>query len=381
MKILAIGHEASRTGAPKSLLYITGYAVSKGHTVVYLILNGGPMEIEYRENGKVFLINKKYSNNIFRRIINRITGKYKVKSKIARKIIQSYKPDIIFANTILSGEVLNDISEYIKVPVVGRMPELPSVIKYFNSKNACADHFFTHCDHIIAVSQAVANELKLNFKSFKGAISVVNGGIKIRSDNNVAPEKNNYFPGSDNFIVIGCGTLIYRKGYDLFIKTAKEVLSEKNTENIRFLWIGGDVNSLAYTEIQREITLLNLQNNVFITGEVHDPYSYFLNSDCFLLTSREDPFPLVMLEAANAGLPLICFDKSGGAPEFVSEDIGFVVDYADTFMMAEKIIKLYNDKQLCDKMGIAAKQRLNEYSIENKAEQILNILENPLIEH
>ena len=49
------------------------------------------------------------------------------------------------------------------------------------------------------------------------------------------------------------------------------------------------------------------------TAEVHDNYAAM---DVFALTSREDPFPLVMLEAGGHGLPTVCFAGAGGAEEF-----------------------------------------------------------------
>lgn len=51
--------------------------------------------------------------------------------------------------------------------------------------------------------------------------------------------------------------------------------------------------------------------------------------DVFALNSREDSFPLVMLEASACCLPVFCFADSGGDPEFVTEDSGLVARYHD----------------------------------------------------
>ena len=56
---------------------------------------------------------------------------------------------------------------------------------------------------------------------------------------------------------------------------------------------------------------------------------YFSIFDVFALMFREDPFPLVCLEAALLEKPNLCFARAGGASELVESDSGFVVPYLD----------------------------------------------------
>lgn len=84
---------------------------------------------------------------------------------------------------------------------------------------------------------------------------------------------------------------------------------------------------------------------------------YFEALEVLLLTSREDPFPLVCMEAALMERPIICFAQAGGMPEFVREDAGFVVPYADVQAMAEKTVYLIQHDATRQAMGSQAQQR------------------------
>jgi glycosyltransferase involved in cell wall biosynthesis len=56
--------------------------------------------------------------------------------------------------------------------------------------------------------------------------------------------------------------------------------------------------------------------------------------------------------------PIICFDKSGGEPEFVEDDCGFIVPYLDLDAMSNRIIQLYQSPDLRQKLGENAKQKV-----------------------
>ena len=86
------------------------------------------------------------------------------------------------------------------------------------------------------------------------------------------------------------------------------------------------------------------QSQVRFVGPAPTPLPYMLAADVFLLSSREDPFPLVCLEAADCGLPVLCFADAGGMPLFVQEDAGAVVPYLDVDEMANQLRSFLADE-------------------------------------
>ena len=106
------------------------------------------------------------------------------------------------------------------------------------------------------------------------------------------------------------------------------------------------------------------------------PSDYLAAADVFALTSREDPYPLVCLEAAALEKPIVCFASAGGAPEFVEEDCGFVVPYLDMMAMANRVVSLLDSGDCRLTMGMAARRKvLQRHDISRAAPHIRDIIE------
>lgn len=367
--ILIIGHDASLTGAPKFLLNFSKWLkFEKKEKLLIILRNGGPLLDKYKEVGSVFLWNVPYVDKPFSlRLKNKITGYY---TKRKRKFITSLAKieiDKIFCNTVTNGEILMAL-KFFNVPVIMRVPELETVFHLYD-KNGEATESLKIASHIIAVSNAVRENLVGKHNVADEKISVVNGFIPQMKIERASGH-------SAGFIAGGCGTLIARKGFDLFLQTANIIVNKKGIKDIHFLWIGGDKNSFAYVEFIREIEILNLQEYITITGETGEPEKYYSQMSVFLMTSREDPFPLVNLEAAQFGLPIICFDNTGGSPEFVTQDVGFIVPYLDVSSMADKMELLKNDKNMSEEFSINIRKKSELYTVENAAVNLFKLIVN-----
>ena len=93
------------------------------------------------------------------------------------------------------------------------------------------------------------------------------------------------------------------------------------------------------------------------------------------MISREDPYPLVCLEAASVGKPIICFADAGGMPEFVEEDCGFVVPYLDIDGFAARVIELSSSPDLLTRMSANAFRKVRErHDIERSAPKLAELL-------
>jgi glycosyltransferase involved in cell wall biosynthesis len=96
-------------------------------------------------------------------------------------------------------------------------------------------------------------------------------------------------------------------------------------------------------------------------------------SDVFLVSSREDPFPLVVLEAALSEKPILGFKNTGGADEFIDETCGSKVDYLDVAQMSSEILKL--DSEKITRLGLNAKNKvLSNYGFNISIKKIEGIL-------
>ena len=88
------------------------------------------------------------------------------------------------------------------------------------------------------------------------------------------------------------------------------------------------------------------------------------------MCSREDPFPLVNIEAGIFGTPIIGFADSGGTEELLKDEAGILVPYGDYRAMAKNIIELKKnvDKRNLFRLNISKKAA--EFTISSKKNEV-----------
>jgi glycosyltransferase involved in cell wall biosynthesis len=108
---------------------------------------------------------------------------------------------------------------------------------------------------------------------------------------------------------------------------------------------------------------------------VPDPYPYYALYDVFALTSREEPFSVSMLEAAQCGLPIVCFADAGGAPDLVGDDAGVIVPYLDIDAMARACLELIGNKGLSERLGATAKEKVEtQFTLAKQGPKLLGAI-------
>src|SRR5262249_38488622 len=150
-----------------------------------------------------------------------------------------------------------------------------------------------------------------------------------------------------------------RKGVDLFAQVARRILlggaepGLKSSLGAWFLWVGHLSDPGLKNWLAHDAETAGMTGRIRFIGPCDDPSAYFQAADVFLLTSREDPFPCVNLEAIASGLPVVAFEGAGGAPE-VLENAGVVVPYLDVDAMAEAVVRLLDNDPARQAAGRAA---------------------------
>lgn len=185
---------------------------------------------------------------------------------------------------------------------------------------------------------------------------------------------------ADNEILVGgCGTRDWRKGADLFVQLARTVSSLNRGQKVKFIWVGGGRGTVDFSRFEHDVKLCCLSEVVTSVENCRNPIDYFCAMDIFALTSREDPFPLVMLEAGSLGVPVICFNGSGGGPEFVAEGAGLVAPYLDVPALARQVAVLADDSRLRAKIGATAGRKVEDhYTVVRQAPKLFEIINREL---
>gem|GEM_PF-4201766 len=111
--------------------------------------------------------------------------------------------------------------------------------------------------------------------------------------------------------MLGAGYADIRKGFDLFLQ-----LWRTSQHQAHFVWLGGMDTNLK-DGLRSELDVALKSGNFHLPGHVRNMSDWLSAADVFVLTSREDPYPSVTLEAVGAGLPCITFKDNGGIPDFL----------------------------------------------------------------
>jgi glycosyltransferase involved in cell wall biosynthesis len=175
----------------------------------------------------------------------------------------------------------------------------------------------------------------------------------------------------ENEILVFClGTFIYRKGADIFMKVAKD-LKERGL-NCKFVWIGSKPFKEPF------MADFGLYSPYFtLIQEKVNPFPYLKAADILVLPSREDPFPLVVLESMSLGKPTVLFKDGGGIYEAV-KDSGIIIDNFDIKEFANSVEKLIIDREERERMGEKAVIYQEEYDSKTTLPKIYNLIDSIL---
>ncbi len=161
--------------------------------------------------------------------------------------------------------------------------------------------------------------------------------------------------------ILSIGWLIPRKGIDMMIKTAKTVLSKH--PDWKWKLIGeGELKDDVLQFIKNE----NLEDRFILQKPGDDVEKEYLNASFFVLSSRYEAFPMVLLEALSYGLPCISFDCPSGPADIIThKQDGLLVEKDDIVKLAEAISTLITDEEKRRMMSRKAVENIKRYSKDN----------------
>jgi glycosyltransferase involved in cell wall biosynthesis len=383
-KILFVSHEASRTGAPIVLLQLLKWLKQNGGLQFEILLKkGGPLEADFAALAPTTILQPSFAENWVHKICRRLHLNVPFRFSLPAKVVRHARhcqTDLVYVNTVVLAADVKALANA-GFPTLWHIHEMPFVINYFEDGRPFRDAS-PAVTAFIAAAEGVKQGLISDFAVPTEKIKVIHEFVPQSGNESQdlkaireSVRQELAFP-PDAFIAGMCGTIEWRKGADLFLTVAKHLATEFPGQEIYFLWIGAPDSRLTQKQVDHDIRLAGLAGRVKFIGGKADSRRYLAALDVFVLMSREDPFPLVMLEAASLGLPIICFRGTGGGPEFVGDDAGIIVEYGDTLAIAKALVQLSGQPAWRQKLGLAARQKvLSQYTVEIQAPKIAQFIE------
>ena len=160
------------------------------------------------------------------------------------------------------------------------------------------------------------------------------------------------------------------KGYSILLKAFKRI--HNNFPNWKVIILGDGEIEKAKKMAQK----LDIQDKVIFTGYLKgkEKIKYFQKASIYCMSSFQEGFPMVVLEAWGYGIPLVT-TPVGGLPDVIEENKNACVfNFGDDIMLAQKLQSLISDPLLRETMSIYSIKYVNEYfSIAKINEQLRNI--------
>lgn len=359
IRLLFISHCAYRTGAPVLLLNIGKLLKETGkYEITTLLRTGGEMEADFSSLGETFVWSSYFPDHNKRNVLHKIKYKFffkKAEEKRRNKLLDNLRnSDIIINNTITNGEFLELLKRGYRGKVISYIHELQmSTLKFATAKGVDLTMNLSHA--LITPCLAVKNYLEKSYALPSSKITVLNSYIPQIEFSSDEFQHKSY----NKILTIGCsGTADFRKGFDVFILLAKFIYSQNLQQKFKLIWKGVNPGSELYLLGLTDTQKAGLNDLITFLPADEKMGGFYNAIDIFLLLSREDPYPLVVLEAASFGKPTICFDNAGGAPEFVQDDAGSVVPYLDIHAIANELMLYQSTPDLLEQKGKIAKERV-----------------------
>lgn len=292
--ILLLGHDAHRHGSQMLLLHLVKAFKEQFTINVDIVLQqGGALVREYQRYARTTILDNESLKNHLQSLGTPLDG---------------YRG--VITNTTVSGNLVPEIKQA-NVPSLCLIHELPEIIEDYGLQQH-VKNIAEHADHVVFPATMVEQ----GFESFGTPVQGKNHTLPQGSYLSVAFDKatrarfrKSLGLDDSHKLIVNVGFADTRKGFDLFIETAQEALLQHPSWH--FVWVG-KLHSTMQTLVDKAFENEALKQRMHLTGFISGNTDHFSGADAFLLSSREDPYPTVILEALEAGLPFVAYENCTG---------------------------------------------------------------------
>ncbi|MDZ7698237.1 MAG: glycosyltransferase [Deltaproteobacteria bacterium] len=355
-------------GAEKQMALLIKHLVVRGVTCHLFVLEGigGPLYGILKEiNLKIYEGGYNRRMSLFRKAPSLFRAQIRLS-----QVISAIRPNVVHAYLPLTN---------IMSSLAGRMSGIPLVI---TSRRALGTHqdryrgwrifdiLSFRLSHVVtANSQAVAEDALKRELGDASKISVIYNGIdtfpfesaKSRRD----AVRNVLKIPLDEKVVMSIANFIPYKGLLELIEAAAMVI--RRMSDVTFILIGEDRGMLE--QLKKKACFLGISDGVVFLGQRLDVPELLAAADILALSSHEEGFSNVILEAMASGLPMVATDVGGNKEAVIDGVTGWLVPPKNPTAMADRIVDLLSDKERAVRWGKRGQDRVKEiFTVEKMVE-------------
>lgn len=293
-----------------------------------------------------------------------------VGNKLFEKSLLKHKIDVVLAEYGTVGASILPVCKKLSLPLVVHFHGFDaSKIEVLESYRDIYAQMFEYASAVVSVSDVMTASLIRAGCQESKIIKNIYGPNPIFSE---------VTPGFKEKSFVGIGRFVDKKA-PYYTILAFSLVLKKHPE--AKLYLAG--NGILFNACLNIVKYLKIEESVIFLGVIKPNEYKDLLSRCYAFVQHSitaasgdmEGTPLSVLEASAAGLPVIS-TRHAGIPEVISDGItGLLINEHDVEGMADNMIKLLTNKELCQKLGEAGKKRIaDHFSMEKHIKTLYNIL-------
>ncbi|QNI52684.1 glycosyltransferase/ family 4 [Synechococcus sp. BIOS-E4-1] len=363
---IVVSHEASATGAPILALNLV-QQLSQSHNVVVMLLKGGALRQQFQASGTA-LIQARLA------FVNR-----KLVKRALKTACKQGNPEFALVNSVVSapfleplrGEgivclcLLHEFVTYVK-PL-----DIFNEIGRWSSRVVCSTPLtwrdvLCHCNDLADVQVAVLpqGQCKLPEETQTDKPQRAQQSSNVQDAATFLQQLH-----QDTLLVLGAGAVQPRKGVDLFVAMAAEIIQQAPELKVRFAWIGSgyepDYDFNVSIWLKDQIIRSGLTNHLVMLDESPAYQDLIDRSNLFVVSSRLDPLPNVAIDAMLAGTPVLCFAEACGIANLLEQQpllhSAGVAPYFNCTAMARKAVALLRSPERMKQLGALSREQARRW--------------------
>lgn len=354
--IAIVSHESSATGAPLVGLNL-GLSIVDNYNVIHIVLHKSSLQQEFINNSVFILTHLRNKDNATIQML-------------IKWLHAQFNLDALICNSVETYPVLEAASE-LDFPIISLLHEFSE----YTRPRGKITNTFIHSHKVVVPAKIIAESAYKEMHDFFGIKNMPNNIVVLpqgklpfipeSNGSNLSVEqlRKKFSIRPTDKVIVGAGYVQMRKGVDLFIDAAAKI-KKRSAKPCKFIWVGGgfepeyDIGCSVW--LQSQLEEFGLLDDFFFLNHQKSLDDVFTLADVYLLTSRLDPFPNVVIDALQADLPVVCFARTTGCAEFLQENQSnsAVVPFLDTSAMANKAVNFITKK--------STKRNLNRQLVKEK---------------
>jgi len=386
---LFVCHEGQRTGAPLLLLWLIRWLLANTSiSPVVALMRDGPLREEFSALCPTYTFStrpvaERWHKRLRRRLTSSPTGD---PDDWLAEIVAKVNPDCVYLNTLVLGYCLGKLTlDRRRIRVISHGHEMELGLRLSTTPDLVKVQLELS-DVVVCCAESVKSNLINTHHANPEICRVITEYIPYTSrqellslnchDASQSVVDNLRDLHEQGFFLFGfAGSPIDRKGFDLFPQLVKSCAPRFGAIPFKAVWVGCGPGSIAHLKAERDLQLLGVADHALLLGGVSCGAAALRQLDALTLLSREDPYPVVALEAGAMAIPTVCFRHSGGIAELAEQGYGVPIDYLDIDAFAAALVQLQQQPELRQALGKRFQEKVfTSNTVATQAAAIANLI-------